>query len=368
MKNIAFAGSFDIFTNGHEWVMKAGLEVADNVTVIVADNSAKKYMFTTEERVAVIQSIIDRSGISDRVKVISSTNEFVANRVSSLCITHMIRGIRNSVDFDQEKLAQRFNFDMLNVQTVFVMPPSELESVSSSVVRSLIGPESWTFYVKKLIPEETFRQLLKKRIIAYSTDDCTLNDKILDAYTGCGRHYHNLEHIVNVMDNWCINTGDSLKNHPSMFFAILLHDVVYKGSPDASFWGLTSWKTDGDEERSAEVAKHLGYSYKIIDLILSTRYGYPYDENNKDCKAMRSADLSILGQAPDVYAEYSSNIRKEYGEYNDSSYRAGRKQVLELLLNQLNQDKLYLLPQWKRKYSENARRNLKKEISGLNVS
>ena len=55
MKTALYAGSLDPFTNGHLEVVEKALKVFDKIVILVANNNAKKYTFSLDERVAIIK-------------------------------------------------------------------------------------------------------------------------------------------------------------------------------------------------------------------------------------------------------------------------------------------------------------------------
>ena len=55
MRTAVFPGSFDPITNGHMDVLKRALKLFDSVIIGVGVNSGKSYMFSPEERVAMIR-------------------------------------------------------------------------------------------------------------------------------------------------------------------------------------------------------------------------------------------------------------------------------------------------------------------------
>ena len=65
MKNAVFPGSFDPFTVGHLDILKRACEIFDHVTVCVIPNPAKHYLFGDEERVMLINRVIEAEGIKN---------------------------------------------------------------------------------------------------------------------------------------------------------------------------------------------------------------------------------------------------------------------------------------------------------------
>lgn len=85
--------------------------------------------------------------------------------------------------------------------------------------------------------------------------------------------------------------------------------------------------------------------------------------NDNDTNLLLDIDLSILGKSTAEYRKYCDNIRKEYLMYPDFMYNKGRKKVLKSLLEL---DSIYKTDFFKQKYENQAKENLRQEISQLN--
>ena len=82
---------------------------------------------------------------------------FLAEYAHSIGATHLLRGVRNTIDFEYEKTMARVNAQMVpQLQTVFLTPSPECENISSSLVRGLIGQPNWEQWVRPLVTPTTF--------------------------------------------------------------------------------------------------------------------------------------------------------------------------------------------------------------------
>ena len=63
MKIAVYPGSFDPITKGHLDMIERATKIFDKVIVCVMVNSSKNYLFTCEERVALIKDVL--SGIEN---------------------------------------------------------------------------------------------------------------------------------------------------------------------------------------------------------------------------------------------------------------------------------------------------------------
>lgn len=370
MKKIVYAGTFDPLTNGHWWVIKSALDFADKVLVFVAENPAKKTMFTALERKSHVEQVIAENNLEDKIEVHIIRNEYVATRAIKMGAEYMIRGIRNQIDFDYEALLQKTNTDVLGgAKTIFVMPPRDLDSVSSSFVKSLMGPVGWHFKIKQFLPPAVYKKLLenfiRKTANTYIVDERNLSVKnfiesVITAYGAEDRHYHNLEHLAHCLQelNWFAANKENVS--PVMLFdlcvALMSHDYVY---------GQQSEKSD--EQLSADFVKEnfASKGHRAYSLVLATEHGNPCADTKEDSVVMRCIDLAILGQDWSVYEQYTKNVRQEYLKYNDEAYAKGRKQVLESLLKKMKNGEIFNHPMFN-SYIEQAMENVQKEISILN--
>jgi pantetheine-phosphate adenylyltransferase len=153
-----YPGTFDPFTNGHLDVLERALNIFDEVTVVIAENSQKHALFTIEERQAMIVEIIsDFKGVD--VKVLKSG--LLADYARQLDATAIIRGVRQVKDFEYE-----FQMSLLNrhlypeVTTVFLMPNVKYTYVASSIIRevAMLGGE-----VSKFVHPYVMDMLNRKR-------------------------------------------------------------------------------------------------------------------------------------------------------------------------------------------------------------
>lgn len=150
MKKIAlFPGSFDPFTRGHESLVSEALNLFDEVIVGVGYNPEKRGLLTVENRCRLISDLYKDE---PRVKVLSYsclTGEF-AKEVGA---TILVRGIRNTTDFNFERSIEATNRRLFpELTTIMLVTPSEYAYISSSIVRELI---SFKRPVDEFLPEST---------------------------------------------------------------------------------------------------------------------------------------------------------------------------------------------------------------------
>lgn len=134
MKRAIFPGSFDPVTLGHYDIIKRGVKLFDEIIVAIGVNSAKKYMFSLEQRKKFIE---DAFKDEPRVKVVTYEGLTV-----HFCEKHnvdfILRGLRNPADFEFEKAIAHTNRDLAPVETIFLLTAASTSYISSSIVREVI--------------------------------------------------------------------------------------------------------------------------------------------------------------------------------------------------------------------------------------
>ena len=156
MKRIAvYAGSFDPPTLGHLDMMQQGAALFDELIVVAAVNPDKKSFFTPAQRRLALDSMLQL--LPPNVRIQELHQGFLAEYAHSIGATHLLRGVRNTIDFEYEKTMARVNAQMVpQLQTVFLTPSPECENISSSLVRGLIGQPNWEQWVRPLVTPTTF--------------------------------------------------------------------------------------------------------------------------------------------------------------------------------------------------------------------
>lgn len=126
-------GSFDPVTNGHLDVFARAAKQFDEVTVAVFINSSKVSMFTVEERMQLLREAT--AGIPN-IKVASFTG-LVVDFCKANGIPVIVRGLRAVTDFDYELQLSQANYELADVETMFVSTNPAVGYVSSSLVKEI---------------------------------------------------------------------------------------------------------------------------------------------------------------------------------------------------------------------------------------
>jgi predicted metal-dependent HD superfamily phosphohydrolase len=176
-----------------------------------------------------------------------------------------------------------------------------------------------------------------------------LRDRLVTAYSH-DRGYHDLRHLADVLDRLHeLGMGDDVE----VVLAAWFHDAVYDGAP-------------APEERSAVLAatelEGAGVDVdEVVRLVRLTEHHDPRSDDHRG-EALCDADLAILAAPADRYADYVQGVRREYAEYSDADFRAGR---LRLLHDLAERAPLFRTAYAREHWESRARENLRAEIIAL---
>jgi len=136
MKKVAiFPGSFDPYTKGHHDIVLRSLALFDHVIIGIGYNSTKKNRyFDIELMVKKIKEVYQET---PAVSVVVY-NELTSTLAKKLGAQFLIRGLRNTTDFEYETTISQMN-RYLNgeLDTVFLITSPQYAAISSTVIREV---------------------------------------------------------------------------------------------------------------------------------------------------------------------------------------------------------------------------------------
>ncbi|WP_137597948.1 pantetheine-phosphate adenylyltransferase [Paucilactobacillus kaifaensis] len=156
MKVAVFPGSFDPLTRGHLDLIKRGSQLFDQLAVAVMINVGKQPVFTVDERVAQIKTAVSPY---DNVSVITA-NELTVNLMNRVGADYLLRGLRNTNDFQYERDIAAMNQHLDNqIETLFMLADPKYQHLSSSLIKEVakFGGD-----VSEYLPGEIAEQLTEK--------------------------------------------------------------------------------------------------------------------------------------------------------------------------------------------------------------
>jgi pantetheine-phosphate adenylyltransferase len=134
MRRSVFPGSFDPITLGHTDIIKRALPLFDEIVIAIGTNSAKKYMFSLNERISFIKATFKNN---PKIKVTSYTG-LTIDFCRKNDINFILRGLRNPADFEFEKAIAHTNRKLSKIETVFLLTSANTSYISSSIVRDIL--------------------------------------------------------------------------------------------------------------------------------------------------------------------------------------------------------------------------------------
>ena len=157
MKIAIYPGSFDPITSGHLNIIRRAANIFDRLIVCVMVNGAKSPMFTQQERVEMIRSVVE-----DIPNVeVEASGELLAEyaRKKGSCV--VVKGLRAGSDFENEFQMALINHKINpDLDTMFLTSEHQYMYLSSSTVKELgmYDVDLSDFLPDKIIP------MFKKRI------------------------------------------------------------------------------------------------------------------------------------------------------------------------------------------------------------
>jgi pantetheine-phosphate adenylyltransferase len=151
-----YPGSFDPLTNGHMDVIQRALEIFDEVIVAILRNPAKKYLFSVQERLEMIQQSFNGN---DALKV-DAFDGLLVDYARMKHAVAIIRGMRAISDFENEFQMALMNRKLhKDVQSVFLMTGFRWIFTSSSIIKEAaqFGAD-----VSDMVPEPVNIKLMEK--------------------------------------------------------------------------------------------------------------------------------------------------------------------------------------------------------------
>lgn len=124
-------GSFDPPTNGHVDVIERAITAFDEVVVAVVDNPSKQSLFTTGERIAILEELF-----GGRARV-GSFLGLLVEYAAEVGADVVVKGLRTVDDYEFEMQMSQMNRHLSGMETVFMATKSDWSFISSSLVKEV---------------------------------------------------------------------------------------------------------------------------------------------------------------------------------------------------------------------------------------
>ena len=132
-----YPGTFDPVTNGHLDIIGRAVKLVDKLVIGVARNDDKGPLFTTDERVIMVEQVVAplHDGTIIEVRPFESLLMHFAEEVGAAVI---IRGLRAVADFEYEFQMTAMNQQLdRDIETVFLMADPRHQAVASRLVKEI---------------------------------------------------------------------------------------------------------------------------------------------------------------------------------------------------------------------------------------
>ncbi len=133
MRTAIFPGSFDPFTIGHDALVRRALDIVDELYIAIGINTEKRTMLTLEERIERISTLYKNE---PRIHVVSYEG-LTTDFAQSIGTRFIIRGVRNTIDFEYERNIADINRMLTGIDTILLISDPKHATISSSMVREL---------------------------------------------------------------------------------------------------------------------------------------------------------------------------------------------------------------------------------------
>jgi pantetheine-phosphate adenylyltransferase len=129
-----YPGTFDPITYGHIDVVQRAAEIFSRVIVLVAYNSAKTPLFTSDERISMIREVFRET----RNVEVDGFENLLVDYARQKGASVIVRGLRAVSDFEFEFQMALTNRKLAPaLDTVFLVPNVQFTYLNSTIVREV---------------------------------------------------------------------------------------------------------------------------------------------------------------------------------------------------------------------------------------
>ena len=134
-----YPGTFDPITYGHIDVIKKALKLFDKIIVGVSNVSNKNYLFSSDERIDIVNKALFKDLKLNKKKVLVISFSSLTTDLCKIYKSNIIlRGLRAVSDFEYEFQLAGMNRKLNNnIETIFLMSDVENQIISSKFVKEI---------------------------------------------------------------------------------------------------------------------------------------------------------------------------------------------------------------------------------------
>ena len=156
-----YPGTFDPITYGHIDVIKKSLKLFDKIVVGVSEEGNKNYLFTTDERISIVNEALFKDlKLSKNKIIVVSFDSLTTDLCKKFKSNIILRGLRAVSDFEYEFQLAGMNRKLnQNIETLFLMSDVENQIISSRFVKEIVKLKG---NIKKFTTKSTIKSLKDK--------------------------------------------------------------------------------------------------------------------------------------------------------------------------------------------------------------
>lgn len=156
-----YAGSFDPIHSGHINIIRRAVNLFGSITLLLADNPSKHYKLSSQDRLKYVTNILKDVGMNGVTVEILPSNKFLADYCAENNVTHIVKGLRNGIDLENEMSQEWYNKKLNeNIETVYFTTEEGKRFLSSTSIR----------YFAKM-PRDKFIDYMKKTNLIEEMDE-----------------------------------------------------------------------------------------------------------------------------------------------------------------------------------------------------
>ena len=162
-KTAIYPGTFDPITFGHIDVIKKSLKLFDKIIVGVSEESNKNYLFSTNERIDIVNKALFKDlNLSKKKIIVVSFDSLTTDLCKKYKSNIILRGLRAVSDFEYEFQLAGMNRKLnQNIETIFLMSDIENQIISSRFVKEIVKLNG---DIKKFTTKSTIKSLKEKYV------------------------------------------------------------------------------------------------------------------------------------------------------------------------------------------------------------
>lgn len=149
---ILFPGTFDPFTIGHKMIVDKALQMGMQPIVCFLNNPKKERVFSSDTMIKAVWKTWNTE------VEIHHSDLNVSDVCKNYGINVIIKGVRNSQDFEYEKNMTDYHERFFGIQTILI-PTSE--NISSTMVRELYKLKAFNL-MQKTVPEHVYNAIMNE--------------------------------------------------------------------------------------------------------------------------------------------------------------------------------------------------------------